>query len=292
MIQYNDTMITPDDGLQETIRHVRNLFSVPFDAAVVLGSGLGGFSDGLTIHHSVPTSDIPGYPASTVAGHSGLIVDASLGDRRTLIFHGRIHGYEGYSPGTTALPALIAAALGVPAFIVTNAAGGLNPLYEAGDLMLVTDYFVLPLAHRMGLTLSDLDAPTTGRSRSERGLRPGNFLPAIARNLAHAAAAETGVVLREGTYGFCSGPSYETRAEIHFLRMAGVDAVGMSTVPELIVARRHGLQTIAISCITNKARTVATAVSHEEVTRVAIQASDRLSRLLHALILSLGRHAV
>jgi purine-nucleoside phosphorylase len=288
----------PDDGCESIgamrsesmntmISCLKENFPGRFDAAVVLGSGLGGFADRLPVRHRLATADIPGYPASTVAGHSGAIIDAACEGRRLLIFDGRIHGYEGYAPLETSLPAIIAHALGAGMFIVTNAAGGLHPGFNAGDLMLITDYFVLPLAPRMGLALTRLTGYNDREGLADRGERPSTLLDPRIRSLTLAAAAEANVALREGTYGYCSGPSYETRAEIHFLRRAGSDAVGMSTVPELITARMLGLGAVAISCITNKARTVPTTVSHEEVTSVAAQASDRLSRLLTALIRSL-----
>lgn len=271
---------------KRVIRFLLGHLTERFDAAIVLGSGLGERAEDMVVHAEIHTADIPGYPDVTVMGHSGTILDATIGEKRALIFQGRIHGYEGYDTEATGLPAAIAASFGVSVFIVTNAAGGLNPLFDAGDLMLITDYIVLPVAHRMGLTLGELQHQDAAACGCERSGRPEELFKKDIRERVRAAAAEEGVTVREGVYGFCSGPTYETRAEIHFLRHAGVDAVGMSTVPELVVARKHALPVIAISCITNKARTVPTTVSHDEVTMVAAQAASRLWRLIRAILRS------
>lgn len=245
------------------------------DIAVVLGSGLGDFAETVEVHDAVDAAALPDYPVSTIAGHRGRLLVASLHGRRLLLFQGRVHGYEGHPASATALPAAVSAALGARALILTNAAGGLDPRFSAGDLMLVSDLLVLPAAQRMGL---DLQSAPGGPPL------PRPLLDAALLGSARAAAADARVLLREGVYGYCSGPTYETRAEIAFYRMAGAQAVGMSTAPEVLAATRLGLPALAISCITNIARTVRQTVSHAEVTEVAGQASERLSRLMHALI--------
>jgi purine-nucleoside phosphorylase len=193
-----------------------------------------------------------------------------------LLFQGRVHGYEGYDAACTALPAFIAAALGARVLVLTNAAGGLDPSFIAGDLMLITDVLVLTGARSMGLEL-------------QRGIPSLHPLPRPlfhpdVLDLARRAASESHVRLREGVYGFCSGPTYETRAEIAYYRLAGVQAVGMSTASEVFAAAQYKLPVVAVSCVTNIARTVRQAVSHDEVTAVAAQASDRLSRLVHTFL--------
>lgn len=279
-------LVLPADLLQA----LRAFAPEPVDAAVVLGSGLGGFADTVSIEAVVDASELPGYPVSTIEGHRGRLLLGRAGERRLLLFQGRAHGYEGYSVAETALPARIAAALGARALLLTNAAGGLDPSFEAGDLMLVTDLLVLTAAQRMGL---DLQRMGSGLQRGDTGSQDATGIASpLPRPLfdeaqlaaARAAARESTVRLREGVYGYCSGPTYETRAEIAYYRLAGAQAVGMSTAPEVLAAVRLGLPALAISCITNISRTVRQVVSHEEVTTVAAQASERLERLLHALI--------
>ncbi|HOJ04850.1 MAG TPA: purine-nucleoside phosphorylase [Bacteroidota bacterium] len=259
---------------------LRRHIPAPPDVAVVLGSGLGAYSDRLLVEARIDTSTLPYYPQSTVEGHSGELLLGSAHGRRVLVFRGRLHGYEGHSAAVSALPARIAAALGIPLLIVTNAAGGLHPSFRAGDLMLINDYVVLPMALHMGLCLhgpGNHDVPT----RRIAAFREDD-LASVRR-----AAATCAVPLKEGSYGFCSGPTYETRAEIAMLRLMGADAVGMSTVPELVVALRSGMRVIGISCITNKAVTVPQRVTHEEVTTVAAKVSTQFSALLDALIANL-----
>lgn len=252
---------------------VRSALPGRVDAAVVLGSGLGDFAAGVELTASLDLTTMPGYPAVTVKGHAGRIDRCCIGGKNVLLFEGRLHGYEGHAVDVAAWPVTIAAAMGARMLVVTNAAGGIDPRLRAGDLMLITDYLVLPLAPGMGLPLQRL-----GGSGRVRALAPEH------RALVQRAAADAGVRLEEGSYGFCSGPTYETRAEISFLRSTGIAAVGMSTVPEYIAAAAAGLPVIGISCITNQARTVPTRVTHDEVTRVAAAVSERLSRLLHALL--------
>lgn len=283
----------------------------PVDAAVVLGSGLGGFADTVTIEAEVDAAALPGYPVATIAGHRGRLLLGRAEERRLLLFQGRAHGYEGYSVAETALPARIAAALGARVLLLTNAAGGLDPSFEAGDLMLITDLLVLTSARRLGLDLQHMandlqhmandlqhmagdrkhligdprytDSSTSDNTAPTSPLPRPLFDEALLAQ-ARAAARDSDVRLREGVYGFCSGPTYETRAEIAYFRFAGVQAVGMSTAPEVIAASRLGLPVLAVSCITNVSRTVRQVVSHDEVTTVAAQASERLGRLLHALL--------
>jgi purine-nucleoside phosphorylase len=246
------------------------------DSAIILGSGLGDFASRLEVLRSVSTTELPGYPQSTVPGHAGKLHLCSDGSRRLLLFQGRVHGYEGYAHDVVALPARIAAELGARILLVTNAAGGLHPSLDIGDLMLITDVLALPVSSPAALGF-------TPGTRSPQPLPQPLLSPSLI-DTARKAAVETQTRLREGTYGFCSGPTYETKAEITFFRMAGVDAVGMSTYAEIIAARRLGLDVLGISCITNKAQTVGNAVSHAEVTAVGASVSDRFSRLVHGII--------
>ncbi len=260
----------------ELLSALHQLTGGDVDVAIVLGSGLGQFADTVELLASVSTSELPGYPISTIEGHQGRLHIARAHGLRILLFQGRVHGYEGYSPGHTALPARIAAALHARVLVATNAAGGLDPAFAAGDLMLITDLLVLPAARHMGLELQ-------GRFTPETPLPRPLFSPSVLAR-ARDAAEEAGVRLREGTYGFCSGPTYETRSEIAFFRLAGAHAAGMSTAPEIIAAARAGLPVLAVSCITNVARTVRQSVSHAEVTATAARASGDLARLVHAFL--------
>ncbi|MFZ1728726.1 MAG: purine-nucleoside phosphorylase [Bacteroidota bacterium] len=270
-----------DSALPASIPHgllesLRDFTGGPVDVAVVLGSGLGGFASTIEILSSVSTRELPGYPVSTIIGHEGRLLLGSVYGLRLLLFQGRVHGYEGYSTEAAALPAQISAALGARLLLLTNAAGGLHPAFRAGDLMMISDLLVLPAARRMGY---ELNAIPSRQTPLPRPLFDANLL-----ELLRQSAADSSVALREGTYGFCSGPTYETRSEISFFRMAGADAAGMSTAPEVIAAARASLPVLAISCITNIASTVRQKVTHDEVTTVASQASDKLARLVHALL--------
>jgi purine-nucleoside phosphorylase len=244
------------------------------DSAIVLGSGLGSFARRVENVQRISTCDIPDYPVSTVEGHAGEIAVGTLHDRRLLLFVGRLHGYEGYSYEQTGLPARIASALGARRLILTNAAGGLNPSFSAGDFMLVRDFIVLPLARRMGLDFQGSVTPNRVRSAFDEKLL----------GAARHAFMDAGIALREGVYGYCSGPTYETRAEIAMFRAFGADAVGMSTVAEIMTALSLKLPVIAVSCITNKAVTVTQRVSHQEVTDTAERVGRDFARLLHALL--------
>lgn len=257
-------------------RTIRDFAGERVDAVLILGSGLGNFADQLSIRDQISTTALPGYPTSTVIGHEGSLLLAEHEGKRILLFKGRIHGYEGYDGRDTELPARIAGALGARSLILTNAAGGLSPAMTAGDLMLITDVVVPPAAPLMGRSLH-------GHAADWKQL-PRPLFSQHMLDLAREAARSSKVGLREGTYGFCSGPTYETRSEIGFFRGLGVDAAGMSTVPEIMAGIRSGLDVIGISCITNKALTVRQTVSHEEVTSVAAAVSDTFSRLILAIL--------
>ncbi|MDT8325001.1 MAG: purine-nucleoside phosphorylase [Bacteroidota bacterium] len=265
------------DAVQgDLLRALRDFTGGSVDGAVILGSGLGSFSDTLPCPRSMSTAELPGYPVSTVRGHSGALHLCTCATQRLLLFQGRVHGYEGYSAAQVTLPVRIAAALGAKKLLVTNAAGGLHPTFAAGDFMLITDVLSLPATSGMGLPLEQY--------LSAGGTPPRPLIAPQLLETGRAAAADAGVRLREGSYGFCSGPTYETRAEIAFFRLAGADAVGMSTLPEILAARLLGMDVLGLSCITNKALTVAQEVSHAEVTAVATRVADDFARLLRAML--------
>jgi purine-nucleoside phosphorylase len=246
----------------------RDRLPARIDAAVVLGSGLDAFSATLRPTHEIRVSDIPGWPRTHVPGHAGRIMAAQCGGRGILVFRGRPHMYEGHDAQAAAAPAELAAALGARFFLVTSAAGGLHPTLLPGDLFLSTDILVSPLAPGMGSAM----AQTAGE--------PRRILDPALQRCARWAATDLGLALREGVYAFCSGPTYETRAEIRMLRRIGADAVGMSTAPEVLAAARIGMRVLALSCITNTTSTVPRRVSHANVTSVAEAAAERMSSLL------------
>ena len=245
--------------------------------AVVLGSGLGAFAERLTSQTAVPFESLPGFPAPTVPGHRGRLVAGELAGVPVLALQGRVHGYEGHDAATVAFPARVLGVLGSRALIVTNAAGALNPDFAAGDLMRIADH----------LNLSGRN-PLIGPNEDALGPRfPDLSRPYDAR-LAQAletAARESEIALRRGVYAQITGPSYETAAEVRALRLLGADAVGMSTVPEVIVAAQQRVPCCGISSITNAAAGISQdALSHEDVMEVAKRAEGTFARLLCAFI--------
>ena len=213
------------------------------EVAVILGTGLGGLADAIAVDAAVPYGDIPGFPLSTVESHAGRLLFGRLGGRRVVAMQGRFHRYEGYDLGAVTFPVRVLHALGAGTLIVSNACGGMHPLWSPGELMLMADHLNLigesPLAgpndDGRGPRFPDLSAPY------DEGLR--------AR--AREAARELGITLREGTYAAVAGPNLETRAEYRMLRAFGADVVGMSTVPEVTVAVHEGMRVLGISVITD-----------------------------------------
>jgi len=245
--------------------------------AVVLGSGLGGFADELASARSVAFAELPGLPRATVLGHAGRFVFGDLAGVPVLAQQGRLHGYEGHDAATVAFPARVLGVLGARALVLTNAAGAVNPQLHPGDLMRITDH----------VNLSGRN-PLVGPNEPDLGPRFPDVSRAYTPDLAEAlerAARETGIELRSGVYAHFLGPSYETPAEVRMARTLGADAVGMSTVPEVIVAAHQSGPCCAISCITNHAAGIADKpLTHAEVVAVAKQVEGRFSQLLRAFL--------
>ena len=232
----------------------------PAKIAVVLGSGLGGFSDALTRPQYLPYSQIPNFPVSTVEGHFGQFVHGFIGETPVLLMQGRVHRYEGYSAQQVVFPIRTLKNWGIEKLILTNAAGGINSEFDVGDLMLITDH----------LNLTG-DSPLVGPNDSKLGVRFVDMTEAYSKRLIQLAKSIQ-PNLREGIYAGLLGPCYETPAEVRMLKTLGADAVGMSTVPEVIVGRHCGLRIAGLSCITNAAAGLGGAsqvVSAEEVLAVA-----------------------
>jgi purine-nucleoside phosphorylase len=252
----------------------------PASVGIILGSGLGGFADAIEDAISIPYVEIPDWPISTVAGHQGRIVTGRLEGKTVMVLQGRVHYYEGYSMAQVTLSVRVMQRLGVGTLIVTNAAGAINPDFAPGDIMLITDQLNF-------LTMTGPN-PLRGPNLGEIGPRFPDMSQAYDRSLigvARQVAMEEGLLLREGVYAGLAGPSYETPADLRFLRMAGADAVGMSTVPEVIVARHGGMRVLGVSGISNKANLDGnTLTTHEEVLAAGQVIVPKLSRLLRSVL--------
>ncbi len=254
------TVVTIEQ-IKESAEVVRGYLKVQPRVAMILGSGLNALAESIQNAQIVPYADLPHWPRSTVAGHSGQLVIGELEGCPVFVMQGRIHYYEGYPMSQVTLPVRVMQVLGIKTLIVTNAAGGINPDFVPGDVMLITDH--LNLIGMTGLN------PLIGPNLDEFGPRFPDMSQAYDRelmNLAREAAREAGIALREGVYVGLSGPSFETPADLRFLRLAGADAVGMSTVPEVTVARHGGQRVLGLSGISNKANLDgSTITTHEEV---------------------------
>ncbi len=250
--------------------------------AIVLGSGLGAAASAVERPAIVPYAEIPHFPRSTVEGHSGRIVAGLLNRVPVVILQGRVHYYEGYTPAEVTFPMRVLGALGVRAAVLTNAAGGIKDGYRVGQLVALADH----------INFTGFN-PLVGSNEARFGFLPGSGLrffdmteaySKALRALAREAAQEEGFELDEGVYLAVSGPSFETPAEIRAFRTLGATLVGMSTVPETIVARHMGIEVLGISCVTNLAAGLsATQLSHEEVFETGRKVEDRLARLLERL---------
>ena len=252
------------------------------EVGLILGSGLGPLADAIDSPDVIATADIPHWPASTVQGHTGRLVIGPLAGHAALVLQGRTHFYEGYGMDRVTLPVRVMIELGIRTLIVTNASGGLNPNYRPGDLMLIRDHINFP-----GMAGNNpLRGPNDERfgPRFPDMTRP--YDPAL-RAVAQEVAAASGHALHEGIYAYVAGPSFETPAELRFLQMAGADAVGMSTAPEVVVARHAGVRVLGISTISNLATTDPTAevtTTHQEVLEMGARAVPRLIEVIRGVL--------
>lgn len=255
--------------------------------ALILGSGLGALADTLESATVISYDEIPHWPVSTVEGHAGRLVVGNLADVPVAVMQGRVHLYEGYAPWEVVFPTRVLALLGCESLVVTNAAGAIDPDFGAADLMLIRDHLNLQGSN-----------PCTGPNLSSLGPRFFDMSRAydpVYQDLARGCASDLGIVLREGVYAGLLGPSYETPAEIRMLRRLGADAVGMSTVPEVLAAAHTGMRVAGISCLTNMAAGVLDEpLDHEEVMVTAERVRDDLIALLRSLVEAIdgnGRNA-
>ena len=253
----------------------------PASVGLVLGSGLGGLADGLGNRQVLETASISDWPKSTVTGHSGRLVSGLLRSVPVIVLQGRVHYYEGYSMQQVTFPVRVLGELGVHMLIVTNAAGGLNPDYQPGDLMLITDHINLMGTNPL-IGYFDPEAPTRFPDMSQ----PYDF---ELRDMSIGIADKLNIPLRTGVLAVTSGPSYETAAEVRMLQTLGGDAVCMSTVPEVIVAVQMGLRILGISCITNLATGLAgRPLSHSEVKDTAARIQDTFIMLISGIVEAIG----
>jgi purine-nucleoside phosphorylase len=245
--------------------------------AVVLGSGLGGVADAIDDPVEIAYDEVPHFATSTVEGHAGKLIVGSCGGTDVAVMKGRFHFYEGYSMEEVTLPVRVFSLMGIRSLVLTNAAGGLSERLSPGRLMVIADHI-----NMMG------DNPLRGANDERFGPRFPDMTAAYAQgyiDIAHEVAREIGVELAEGVYMALRGPSYETPAEIRMMRALGADAVGMSTAPEVIVARHSGMKVLAISCITNVAAGMTSAeIDHSEVMEVGSRAGRQLADLIVRVI--------
>lgn len=270
-----------DARFAETVEFLRARIPVPPVVGVILGSGLGDFASAVQDRLEIPYAQIPGFPASAVVGHAGTLVAGTLGGVPLVVLSGRIHFYEGHPMSAVVTPARVLGLLGCRDVIVTNAAGGIDTAFSAGDLMLISDHVNL-----FGTN------PLIGPNDETFGARFPDMSDAYRadlRKLAKAVAKRIRVPLEEGVYVGVTGPSYETPAEIRAFRALGASAVGMSTVPEVIALSHMGVGVLGISCITNMAAGVLKQpLRHDEVLETTRRVKDRFVRLLTALVAAVG----
>jgi len=250
---------------------------------IILGSGLNALADSVQKADVIPFGELPNWPVSTVQGHSGRLVIGELEGQSVLVMQGRIHYYEGYSMSQITLPVRVMLRLGLEIMIVTNAAGGVNPEFVPGDVMLITDNLNL-----MGMTGAN---PLMGPNIDELGPRFPDMSQAYdleLMSIARKVASQGQLTLREGVYCGLSGPSFEGPADLRFLKMAGTDAVGMSTVPEVIVARHGGLRVLGFSGISNKANLDGlTVTTHEEVMEAGKVITPKIEKIIRGVLRSI-----
>ena len=264
-------------GIEAAARAVRERFNAMPDAGIILGTGLGALAAEIDATAIVDYRDIPGFPLSTVESHAGRLLCGTLAGKTVIAMQGRFHKYEGYSLQQVTFPVRVLRELGAKTLIVSNACGGLNPLWSAGDVMLIADHINLlgdspligPNDDRLGPRFPDLSEPYDARLRS----------------LAREVASERRITLREGVYVAVTGPNLETRAEYRFLRAVGADVVGMSTVPEVVVAIHAGMRVLGLSIITDMCLPDALEpATVEKIIAVANRAEPQLTALVRGVL--------
>ncbi len=265
---------------EETVKVIRTRSKLSPEIGIILGSGLGTLADEISNPQRIPYNELPHWPDSTVQGHSGQLIIGQLDGHDVVVMQGRAHYYEGYTMAQIGLPVRVMQLLGVKMMVVTNAAGGVDPNFSPGDLMLITDHINL-----IGMSGPN---PLRGPNLDSLGVRFPDMLNSYdqeLRSLALDVASEAGMKLHQGVYVSLAGPSFETPADLRFLRSIGTDAVGMSTVPEVIVARHGGMRVLGLSGISNKANLQnTTPTSHDEVLQAGRIIAPKLTIVIRGVL--------
>ncbi len=268
------------ESIEAAVAFIRSRYSITPAVGIVLGSGLGSFTGEMKTELEIPYSEIPHFPVSTVEGHSGKLIFGELGGKKVVAMAGRFHYYEGYSTTEVVFPIRVMKYLGIRTLLISNAAGGTNLSYKVGDLMIIRDHISM-------LTIN----PLLGKNEPALGTRFPDMSEPYSKVLiakAKTIAADAGIEVREGVYSGVTGPTFETRAEYAMLRLLGGDAVGMSTVQEVIAAVHMGLPVFAISVITDIGiREEENTITHEEVLQAAKDAEPRLTHIFKTLVAQL-----
>ena len=277
------TMFVTLEQIDEAVDEIRRRTSYQPRVGLILGSGLNNLAESVQKADIIPYGELPNWPVSTVQGHAGRLVIGELEGQNVFVMQGRIHFYEGYSISQITLPVRVMLRLGLEMLFVTNAAGGVNPDFVPGDVMLITDH--LNLLGMAGVN------PLMGPNIDELGPRFPDMSQAYDRKLmerARQVASKENISLREGVYCALSGPSFEGPADLRFLRLAGADAVGMSTVPEVIVARHGGLRVLGLSGISNKANLDGSSITtHEEVIEAGKVITPKVEKIIRGVLRSI-----
>jgi purine-nucleoside phosphorylase len=270
----------PLEQIDEVVKAIQARTSYRPRVAIILGSGLNGLAESVEKPDMIPFGDLPHFPVSTVLGHAGRLVIGTLEGQTVFVMQGRIHFYEGYSMAQVTLPVRVMQRLGIEILIVTNAAGGVNPSFTPGDVMLITD--------NLNLISMAGQNPLVGPNIDELGPRFPDmsqaYDPALC-DLTRSIATKENIKLYEGVYAGLSGPSFESPADLRFLRLVGTDSVGMSTVPEVIVAHHGGMRVLGLSGISNKANLDgSTITTHEEVMEAGKLITPKMEKLIRGVL--------
>jgi purine-nucleoside phosphorylase len=275
--------MTVIEQINETVSYIRSVYPHQPEVGVILGSGLGNFSKEIAVEKEIPYSEIPHFPVSTVQGHQGKLVFGTLEGKRIVAMAGRFHYYEGYDVSQVVFPVRVMKFLGISLLMISNAAGGVNPSYNVGDLMIIRDHISFATPN-----------PLRGKNIDELGPRFPDMSEPYKKSyikVARDVAREAGIPVHEGVYFAATGPTFETRAEYLMIHHLGGDAVGMSTVQETIVANHMGLPVFAMSVITDIGiREDENVITHEEVLEAAKHAEPRLTAIFRGVIRSANSH--
>ncbi len=269
------------EKIKETNEFLRKKIDVAYNYGIILGSGLGNLTNEISVHHKIPYAEIPNFPVSTVKGHGGSLIFGELGGKNVVAMSGRFHFYEGYSMKEVTFPIRVMKALGVETLLISNASGGMNPNFEVGDLMIITDHMYLQPEH-----------PLRGKNYEELGPRFPNmnnaYNPALVKKALGIAMAND-ILCHTGVYVGVQGPTFETPAEYKMFNIIGGDAVGMSTTPEVVVARHGGMEVFAISVISDIGFPFdkADKVTHDFVLQKAAEAEPKMTKIIIELLRSL-----